>query len=110
MKFAAVCEFEIYGRKMPIGVSLQHYSSLVIITFPIVVDNTNCLLCLMSYKPVRGCSVVNFFFLKFLLLFQNEFAIFRLVPMVYSKTRAKFSKFMEFFKTFGRHGPDELAQ
>ena len=78
MKFAAVCEFEIYGRKMPIGVTLQHYSSLVIITFPIVVDNTNCLLCLMSYKPVRGCSVVNFFFLKFLLLFPNEFVIFRL--------------------------------
>ena len=47
--------------KMPINVSLQRYSSLVIITFPIVIDNTNCLLCLMSCKPVRGCSVVNFF-------------------------------------------------
>ena len=68
MKFAAVCEFKIYGRKMPIGVSLQRYSSLVIITFPIVVDNTNCLLCLMSYKPVRGCSVVNFFFLEILVV------------------------------------------
>ena len=56
-----VSEFKIYGMKMPINVSLQRYSSLVIITFPIVIDNTNCLLCLMSCKPVRGCSVVNFF-------------------------------------------------